>query len=277
MAAVLAAEFAHEIGDASQSLSRALADLEAGTLWHGARGAGVLVALVDSGIDIQATGLEPALVRSVEFVAGDGCLHAIEAPPRDLHGHGTACAGIIQDLAPDARFVSIRVLTGENATSSSARLLAGLYFAKSCAAKIVNLSLGTRRHEAALDLQHAVGRLTALGKICVAACGSGAGREDFPCRFGETIGVDFADVCDPEHLRWRGGDLVPFAARGLQVPVRAPGGGARLVTGSSFAAAHVSGLAARLCGKYEGFTAAEARTVLRALALRCGYKRAEFG
>ena len=78
--------------------------------WGGATGAGVTVAVIDSGIDAA----HPAVghvARSVSIErVGDAFEVNETAEPGDSVGHGTACAGIIRSFAPKANLVSVRVL-----------------------------------------------------------------------------------------------------------------------------------------------------------------------
>jgi hypothetical protein len=76
------------------------------------------------------------------------------------------------------------------------------------------------------------------------------------------IGVTAAD-CAEEEIIWRGGRAVEVAAEGLRVEVPLPGGGTNLVSGSSFAAARVSGMLARLVSCFPGLSPSLARETLR--------------
>ena len=80
--------------------------------WGESTGAGVKVAVLDSGVDAAHP-----WVRSVEgAVAVDhdpdapGNVRFTGGPHEDLFGHGTACAGIIRKIAPDCEIHSVRVL-----------------------------------------------------------------------------------------------------------------------------------------------------------------------
>src|SRR5438477_12710523 len=81
--------------------------------WGGSTGRGVRVAVIDSGIEAN----HPALDGCVDIDQGvainvDDAGRVVEqrGPHRDSVGHGTACAGIIHSLAPDARLTSVKVL-----------------------------------------------------------------------------------------------------------------------------------------------------------------------
>lgn len=85
--------------------------IDKGWAWGGATGAGIIVAVVDSGIDAahpQVGAVDRAIAlqwdSETEEVVGT------EGPHDDLFGHGTACAGIIRRTAPDAALWSVRVL-----------------------------------------------------------------------------------------------------------------------------------------------------------------------
>src|SRR5579871_6088190 len=77
--------------------------------WGGSSGAGVKVAVIDSGIDAA----HPAVGSVAGYVAiregADGLIYD-EAPHDDAYGHGTACAGIIRALAPACALYSVKVL-----------------------------------------------------------------------------------------------------------------------------------------------------------------------
>src|SRR5262249_13125890 len=68
--------------------------------WGGSTGAGVRVAVIDSGVDAD----HPAVGGNVEYAAileKDGQIEVDTQPHKDDFGHGTACAGIIRSFAPD--------------------------------------------------------------------------------------------------------------------------------------------------------------------------------
>ena len=115
--------------------------------WGGASGAGVTVAVVDSGVDaahpdVGTVGRAIALQwdqETEEVVSAEG-------PHEDLFGHGTACAGIIRRAAPDAAIWSVRVL-GSRLTGKGVVFAAGLRWAIKEGARVVNLSLSTGRED----------------------------------------------------------------------------------------------------------------------------------
>ena len=79
--------------------------------WGGASGKGVTVAVVDSGVEGDHPWVAGRRVESVVVrLDKRGDTEVVPDEPIDLYGHGTACAGIILDMAPDVDIVSVRVL-----------------------------------------------------------------------------------------------------------------------------------------------------------------------
>jgi subtilisin family serine protease len=116
--------------------------------WGGSRGGGVRVAVLDSGIDAAhpAVGAVAGGVVLTYDPAAPDQVRAVEGPHKDLFGHGTACAGIIRSLAPEAELYSVRVL-GSRLTGKGIVFAAGLRWAIANRMQVVNLSLSTGRRE----------------------------------------------------------------------------------------------------------------------------------
>src|SRR5215210_3635228 len=78
--------------------------------WGGSGGAGVKVAVIDSGIDADHPAIGGQVSGYVAITEGPEGLVYDTAPHRDLYGHGTACAGIIRAVAPECELYSVQVL-----------------------------------------------------------------------------------------------------------------------------------------------------------------------
>ena len=93
--------------------------------WGGSTGAGVRVCILDSGIELD----HPLVGRVDHSVAvlrnEEGELEVLDDAEGDLCGHGTACAGVIRGIAPEAELYSVRVL-GSGFKGSGDVLVAGL-------------------------------------------------------------------------------------------------------------------------------------------------------
>ena len=116
------------------------------TLWKGRTGKGVRVAVVDSGIDTEHPDLKGKVKESVEIVTVDSRLEFRPSTSGDQAGHGTACAGIIASVAPDAELYSVKVL-GPQGSGSGEMFLVGLDYVIKQKFHVINLSLGTTKRE----------------------------------------------------------------------------------------------------------------------------------
>src|ERR1051325_397145 len=87
-----------------------LDDITADWAWKNSTGAGVKVAVIDSGIDASHPAIGGKVDGYVAITEGPNGLECDERPHEDLFGHGTAGAAIIRSLAPDCELYSVRVL-----------------------------------------------------------------------------------------------------------------------------------------------------------------------
>src|SRR5947209_12097260 len=116
------------------------------TMWKGRTGRGVRVAVIDSGIDTEHPALKGKIKESAEAIVEGGRIVFHPSTAGDVAGHGTACAGIILSVAPEAELYSVKVL-GPNASGSGEMFLAGLDYAIKQHMNVINLSLGTTKPE----------------------------------------------------------------------------------------------------------------------------------
>ena len=137
-----------EFGDTSRAVSVGNAAIHAPTAWSRSTGAGVVVALIDSGIGQNPDLSTGKVVTRVNFVADN-------ATSLDPAGHGTHLAGIIaangetfRGVAPDARLVDLRVLD-KNGNGRLRDVVAAfdwlLKHRKAFSIGVLNLSIGTRQ------------------------------------------------------------------------------------------------------------------------------------
>lgn len=211
----------------------------AGTAWklvdlhRTATGRRTVVAVVDSGVDASHPDLAGQVLHSQNFIAGQ---------PYAAEAHGTAVAGIIaaragngvgvRGVAPDARLLALRACrerTGAAAQCDTFSLAKALNFAIQRSPNVINLSLSgpsDRLLQRLLDV--AMSRsIQVVGAVDPVAADGG-----FPASWPGVLAV--SDRAEPRAL----------AAPGADIPVLLPGGRFGVQTGSSYAAAHVSGLLA---------------------------------
>ncbi|MEU4478130.1 type VII secretion-associated serine protease mycosin [Micromonospora sp. NPDC023966] len=123
-----------------------LEELRAKTAWRTSTGRGVVVAVIDSGVDGTHPDLAGQVLPGVDLVTPDGG----DGP--DPVGHGTTVAGLIAGradddrgvlgLAPDARILPVRVLDDENRYDDALIVAKGVRWAVDNGARVINLSLG---------------------------------------------------------------------------------------------------------------------------------------
>jgi subtilisin family serine protease len=232
--------------------------------FHHGTGRGVRVAVLDSGVDGDHSELAGKIRAQFDVTTDRQGVRCVAAPVRDSIGHGTACAGIIARLAPEAELYSVQVI-GREAKGTADQLVAGLSFALEQKYDIINMSLGTTDERISRRLGALADRAFYEGRIIVAAANN-QGQVAFPANFSAVLSVGMEGFEDAETLRYDWGVPTEIAARGVYVEAPAMGGGTQLFTGTSFACPHVSGLLARLASVYPGLAAFEARFLLSLLA-----------
>ena len=114
--------------DEAQFLSTMSGGFRLRANWRSCTGKGVTVAIVDSGVDNTHPELDGRVVESVEARVDGKRVVFDNSSVGDSAGHGTACAGIIAKIAPDAKLSSIRVL-GASGLGDGHAFLAGLEYA----------------------------------------------------------------------------------------------------------------------------------------------------
>ena len=229
----------------------------------GARGAGIRVGIVDSGVQADHPWVGGRLITSFRVISEHGIK---QGPPNDVFGHGTACAGQIRRFAPEADLISVQILGG-NLKANSQSLLTALRWLTTQNIHLINLSLSTMREQLALLMSHAVDDLYARNIACVCARGYHRTGKAYPTNFSGTVGVTFNEL-HPGRIEFRPGDNTAFAAAGTKAKVAWNESGIREVDGSSFACPLVTGLAARLLSLRPSLTPYELKSLLKAYAER---------
>jgi subtilisin family serine protease len=231
-------------------------------------GAGITVAVIDSGVEGAHPAVGGALRESVRVEVDGEDTTVVEDEAVDLVGHGTACAGIIHALAPAASLVSVRVLGSDNRGKGLA-FAAGLDWAIARGASVVNLSLSSRSEAMYATLHDLADRAYFASCLLVCAANNVA-IASYPSLFAAVVSVAAHDVRDAETWFYNPHPPVEFGAYGLDVEVAWRDGARIVATGNSFAAPHVAGLAARIRAAHPGVTPFEVKTILAATATQPG-------
>ena len=214
------------------------------------RGQGVTVAVIDTGVDRRHPELERNIVAAEDFVGA-------RQPSAARDVHGTAVTGVIASradngigivgVAPDASILALRacwtIRDGEaGARCSSFTLAKALEFSIANEADVLNLSLAGPSDPLLLRLVEVA---LSRGILVVAAVDTERQGAGFPADVSRVISVDVAS--SDWHARATGrGQLFRVAAPGTNVLTTTPDGNFGFLSGSSIAAAHVSGVSALL-------------------------------
>lgn len=219
--------------------------------WDVARGGGVTIAVVDTGVDLT----HPELASKLD-TANDRDLVNDDSNANDDNGHGTHCAGIaaavtdnglgIAGMAPAATILPIKTLDASG-NGTTADLAAGIDWAVAHGADVVNLSVGGAY--GTTTLHEAVKRAVYAGVVVVAAAGNESAPVFYPAAYPECIAVAATD---------QSGARTSYSNWGREIDLSAPGGtsgdaiwstvpgGYGYRHGTSMATPHVTGAVAVL-------------------------------
>ena len=240
-----------------------------------ATGKDVKVAVIDSEIDAKHPDLEGVIAGNYD---------ALPSTDQTPHPHGTGMAGAIGShqrllgVAPGARILAIRAFgaSSDGAQGTSMNIVKGLDWAVQQGARIINMSFAGPRDPI---LQQAIKALNDKGIILIAAAGNAGPKSPplFPGAEPNVIAVSATDVDDKTYKNANRGKYVAIAAPGVDILVPAPEGGYQLTTGTSVAAAEISGVAALLLERNAQLKPAEIRSILTSTAKNIGGAKTDVG
>jgi subtilisin family serine protease len=243
--------------------------------WGGSRGQGVRVAVVDSGIehDHPATGgmVKSGVVVEFDETAENYVRITSDEQPQDMAGHGTACAGIIHSLAPEAELYSVRVL-GRDMRGRAIQFAAGLDWAVQNGMQVANLSLSTSRQEY-YALFHEIADEAYFKNVVLVSAVNNLPEPSYPSLYSSVISVAAHFGHDPLTYFYNPTPPVEFGAPGIDVRVAWKDHQYLTSTGNSFAAPHIAGIVALIRAKHPELTPFQVKTVLWACA--ANVRRAE--
>jgi subtilisin len=236
--------------------------------WGDSSGEGVRVAIIDSGVeaDHPAVGGQVSGGVVVEYDARSKTpVRIVNDPsPRDLFGHGTACAGIIHSLAPQAQLYSVRVL-GRDLTGKGLQFAAGLRWAIDQGMHVINMSLSTSKQDY-FALFHELADKAYFKNILLVSAVNNIPAPSYPSLYSSVISVAAHANPDPFTYYYNPEPPVEFGAPGIDVRVAWINKSHIVSTGNSFAAPHISGLVALIRSQHPELTPFQVKTVLYACA-----------
>lgn len=231
--------------DAGRDLQWGLNHLQAEDLWQRSTGAGITVAVLDTGVKSSHPDLRGKVARGYNAITGK------PGARRDNNGHGTFLAGIIAGringagiagLAPNARILPVKVLDSDGVGDSD-DIARGIIWAVDNGADVINMSFGSdasNRVEA-----EAIDYARGAGVTLIAAGGNeGARLVMYPAGYPGVLGVGAVDINNKR---------ASFSNQGSHIDVVAPGQGIlssftrrpySWMSGTSMATAYVSAVAA---------------------------------
>ena len=255
----------------------------------------IVVAVVDTGVDLNHPELTTLLVPGQDFVdfppgsipkpgwVFEGDYTGVDSTPQDEVGHGTHVAGTISCLsnngtgvagvAWNVRLMPVKVLarirnTTTNQVSgsgSAAHIAAGIRWAVDNGARVINMSLGG--YVDTIVEREAVAYAVSKGVVVVAAMGNdNTAAPSYPAAYTDVIAVAATDSADHR---------ASFSNTGPHIDISAPGVGVvstywddtyASLSGTSMASPHVAGVAALVLSRNRALTAADVGNILRTTA-----------
>ena len=242
-------------------------------------GRGVTVAVIDSGVDTEHPTLQNANIQAYDAVNGG---------IKDPGAHGTAITGIIagrgevNGIAPGVTILAIRAFAPERqgapAVTTSMALARATDIAVAKGARVVNMSFAGPRDDLLISLIDAA---YDKGIVFIAAAGNQGPTAPpaYPAAYEKVIGITATDEDDGLYAMANRGNYISVAAPGVDILVPVVGNALDYMSGTSFAAAHISGIAALLMERNPKLGPEDIRQLLLSTAHNLGQAgyNADFG
>jgi subtilisin family serine protease len=257
---------------------------------QGYTGEGVIVAVVDTGVDLYHSDLGNQIWVNIDEIADNGIdddqngfidntagwdFVGDDDNPNDANGHGTHVAGTIAaedngfgatGVAPDATIMPVRVLD-RNGSGTESDVAAGIRYAAQNGADVINLSLGGSYSSMILAAIQCAEQLDVL--VVVAAGNESASSPAYPARFSASLDnvisvgahTSANTIASFSNAVGRSG-AIQVDAPGVDVYSTVLNGRYAIYSGTSMATPHVAGLAALALSANGNLTASQLRTLI---------------
>ena len=228
------------------------------------KGSGIVVAVLDTGIDLDHPDLANNIVDGWNFADDNSDVS-------DLDNHGTMVSGIIAAIAnnnegmtgvaPEAKIMPLKVLDSEGGNLRD--VASAIRYAADNGAQVITMSFGGQRTRFSIITEKAIDYAHKQGCILVAAVGNENTSELFyPAAYEQVIAVSAIDQNDTRADFSNYGTYVDFCAPGINIASTGKDGGYYMANGTSFSAPFVAGLIALMLSDNPQLTTEEVKTEL---------------
>lgn len=234
----------------------------------GYSGEGVVVALLDTGVDVGHPDLAANIIDGRNFVDDNDNV-------TDVDGHGTMVAGVVAAVANNSIGVvgvasNVSIMPLKVISESGGSLIdisLAIRYAADNGANVIGMSLGGTLSKGSLAMEAAVNYAYQKGCVLVAAAGNNDTSELFyPAAYENVIAVSAIDEDDQKASFSNYGHYIDFCAPGVNILSTWPNGTYAYGSGTSFAAPFVTGVVALMLSRYPSLNNGNVTETLRAQA-----------
>lgn len=235
-----------------QTLGWEIKKLEVDKQWSKSRGAGVVIAVIDTGCDPNHPDIKKNLVGSYNFIN-----NTVDAT--DGNGHGSHVCGTIAAIdngkgivgvAPESKILALKALS-DNGTGSLEHVANAIRYAADHGADIITMSLGSTYKS--LEIKQSIDYADSRGCLIFCAAGNSGAEVDimYPARFPKTFSIGAIDQNFNRTNFTCSGDSLDFLSPGVDIMSIVPNNSYALMTGTSMSNPFASGVAALYLSEYK--------------------------
>lgn len=257
------------VNDPSYGSSWALPKVQAPSAWDGANGSGVIIAVLDSGVDGSHPDLSANLVQGWNLIDNN-------SNTADVNGHGTKVSGTASAIANNgqgsvglawgAKIMPVRI-SDANGYAYWSTVAQGIYWAADRGAKVVNISFNGVSGSS--TVQTAAQYLRNKGGVVVVSAGNTSGQQAYTP--SDTLLVASATDSNDNRASFSSyGDYVDIAAPGVSIYAPTNGGGYANVSGTSFSSPFTAAAVALIFSANNKLSPVDAENILKSTAVDLG-------